>query len=116
MWTQRDRTDVTKLIVTFLGALCVCVIMDHRHRMWRYILSVYFYRGKLKLFYVAVILMKRIVYEGGFVSGGATTIHLKVIRISKEPSPVQDHQVPIFIEDQHMFHSEQWDLTTYQVI
>lgn len=57
-----------------------------------------------------------IVYEGGFVSGGATTIHLKVIRISKEPSPVQDHQVPIFIEDQHMFRSEQWDLTTYQVI
>jgi len=57
-----------------------------------------------------------IIYEGGFVSGGATTIHLKVIRISKEPTPVQDHQVPIFIEDQHMFHSEQWDLTTYQVI
>jgi len=56
-----------------------------------------------------------IVYEG-FFSGGATTIHLKVIRISKEPSPVQDHHVPIFIEDQHMFHSEQWDLTTCQVI
>jgi len=90
--------------------------MDHRHRMWSYVLSVYIYRGKLKLVYVAVILMKRIVYEGGFVSGGATTIHLKVIRISKEPSPVQDHQVPIFIEDQHMFRSEQWDLTTYQVI
>ena len=57
-----------------------------------------------------------IFYVGGFVSGGATTIHLKVIRISKEPSPVQDHQVPIFVEDQHMFRSEQWDLTTYQVI
>jgi len=50
------------------------------------------------------------------LTGGATTIHLKVIRISKEPSPVQDHQVPIFIEDQHMFRSEQWDLTTYQVL
>lgn len=57
-----------------------------------------------------------IVYEGGFVSGGTTTIHLKVLRISKETSPVQDHQVPIFIEDQHMFCSEQGDLTTYQVI
>lgn len=57
-----------------------------------------------------------IVYVGGFVSEGTTTIHLKVVRISKEPSPVQDHQVPIFIEDQHMFRSEQWDLTTYQVI
>jgi hypothetical protein len=57
-----------------------------------------------------------IIYEGVFVTGGATTIHLKVIRISKEPSPVQDHHVPVFIEDQHMFRSEQWDLTTYQVI
>jgi hypothetical protein len=47
---------------------------------------------------------------------GTTKIHLKVVKISKEPSPVHDHQVPIFIEDQHMFRSEQWDLTTYQVI
>lgn len=46
---------------------------------------------------------------------GTTKIHLKVVKISKEPSPVLDHQVPIFIEDQHMFRSEQWDLTTYQV-
>lgn len=46
---------------------------------------------------------------------GTTKIHLKVVKISKEPSPVHDHQVPIFIEDQHMFRSEQWDLTTYQV-
>ncbi|XP_069684143.1 GATOR1 complex protein NPRL2-like [Periplaneta americana] len=47
---------------------------------------------------------------------GTTTIHLKVVKISKEPGPVQDHQVPIFIEDQHMFRTEQWDLTTYQVL
>ncbi|XP_033608082.1 GATOR complex protein NPRL2 [Cryptotermes secundus] len=47
---------------------------------------------------------------------GTTKIHLKVVKISKEPSPVHDHQVPIFIEDQHMFRSEQWDLTTYQVL
>ncbi|PNF30389.1 Nitrogen permease regulator 2-like protein [Cryptotermes secundus] len=46
---------------------------------------------------------------------GTTKIHLKVVKISKEPSPVHDHQVPIFIEDQHMFRSEQWDLTTYQI-
>nr|AGM32680.1 nitrogen permease regulator 2 protein [Coptotermes formosanus] len=50
------------------------------------------------------------------LTGGTTTIHLKVVKISKEPSTVQDHQVPIFIEDQHMFRSEQWDLTTYQVL
>jgi hypothetical protein len=84
--------------------------------MWRYGLSVYIRKGKLKLVYVEVSVMKHIVCEGGFATGGATTIHLKVIRISKEPSPVQDHQVPIFIEDQHMFRSEQWDLTTYQVM
>jgi hypothetical protein len=50
------------------------------------------------------------------VTEGTTTMHLKVVKISKEPSPVQDHQVPIFIEEQHMFRSEQWDLTTYQVM
>jgi hypothetical protein len=50
------------------------------------------------------------------VTEGTTTMHLKVVKISKEPSPVYDHQVPIFIEEQHMFRSEQWDLTTYQVI
>jgi len=32
--------------------------MDHRHRMWRYVLSVFVYRGELKLVYVVVILMK----------------------------------------------------------
>jgi hypothetical protein len=52
----------------------------------------------------------------GLVTEGTTTMHLKVVKISKEPSPVQDHQVPIFIEEQRMFRSEQWDLTTHQVI
>jgi len=36
--------------------------MDHRHRMWNYVLSVYIYRGKLKLVYVAVILMKHVLF------------------------------------------------------
>lgn len=54
--------------------------------------------------------------NGGHVTEGTTTMHLKVVKISKEPSPVHDHQVPIFIEEQHKFRSEQWDLTTYQVI
>lgn len=47
---------------------------------------------------------------------GITTTHLKVVRISRDPEPVQDHQVPIFIIDQLMFKAEQWDLTTYQVM
>jgi hypothetical protein len=61
--------------------------------------------------------MRNLVFmNDDFVAEGSTTMHLKVVRISKEPSPVHDHQVPIFIEEQHMFRSEQWDLTTYQVI
>ncbi|KAJ9586197.1 hypothetical protein L9F63_020155 [Diploptera punctata] len=47
---------------------------------------------------------------------GPTTIHLKVVKLSKEPIPVQDYQVPIFIEDQQGFSEEQWDLTTNQVL
>ncbi|XP_067008968.1 GATOR1 complex protein NPRL2 isoform X2 [Anabrus simplex] len=33
-----------------------------------------------------------------------------------DPEPVQDHQVPVFIEDPSTFHKEQWDLTTYQIL
>lgn len=47
---------------------------------------------------------------------GTTTTHLKVVQLSHDPNPVQDHQVPIFIQDQTMFRSEQWDLTTNQVL
>ncbi|XP_049831139.1 GATOR complex protein NPRL2-like [Schistocerca gregaria] len=47
---------------------------------------------------------------------GTTTTHLKVIRISRDPEPVEDHHVPIFIQDQNTFRSEQWDLTTNQVL
>ncbi|XP_072382097.1 GATOR1 complex protein NPRL2 [Diabrotica undecimpunctata] len=43
---------------------------------------------------------------------GATTTHLKVCRIRLDPSPVMDHQVPIFIRE---LPEQQWDLTTQQV-
>ena len=76
MWAQRDRTDITKLIVTFLGALCMCIVMDHRHRMWRYLLSVYIYRGKLKLIYVAVILMKHVWDTAGLRNDSRSKAHM----------------------------------------
>lgn len=41
---------------------------------------------------------------------------MKVVRICADPSPVQDHQVPIFIESQGSFCEDQWDLTTQQVL
>ncbi|KAK7792932.1 hypothetical protein R5R35_008073 [Gryllus longicercus] len=50
------------------------------------------------------------------LTAGTTTTHLKVVRISKDPEPVQDHEVPIFIEDENVFRREQWDLTTYQIL
>ncbi|XP_056642853.1 GATOR complex protein NPRL2 [Diorhabda sublineata] len=43
---------------------------------------------------------------------GATTTHLKVCRIRLDPSPVKDHQVPIFIKE---ISEQPWDLTTQQV-
>ncbi|XP_067008967.1 GATOR1 complex protein NPRL2 isoform X1 [Anabrus simplex] len=48
--------------------------------------------------------------------GGRTATHLKVAPVSQDPEPVQDHQVPVFIEDPSTFHKEQWDLTTYQIL
>ncbi|XP_066587109.1 GATOR complex protein NPRL2 [Prorops nasuta] len=47
---------------------------------------------------------------------GTMTSHLKVVRLAKEPKPVLDHQVPIFLEGREAFRSEQWDLTTQQVL
>ncbi|CAH1110648.1 unnamed protein product [Psylliodes chrysocephalus] len=43
---------------------------------------------------------------------GATTTHLKVCTIRLDPTPVMDHQVPIFIRE---LPEQQWDLTTQQV-
>ncbi|KAJ8970102.1 hypothetical protein NQ314_001392 [Rhamnusium bicolor] len=43
---------------------------------------------------------------------GPTATHLKVCRIRCDPSPVMDHQVPVFIKE---LPEQQWDLTTQQV-
>ncbi|KAJ8975937.1 hypothetical protein NQ317_010872 [Molorchus minor] len=43
---------------------------------------------------------------------GPTATHLKVCQIRSDPSPVLDHQVPIFIKE---LPQQQWDLTTQQV-
>ncbi|XP_023290819.1 GATOR complex protein NPRL2 isoform X2 [Orussus abietinus] len=47
---------------------------------------------------------------------GTMTTHLKVVRLAPEPKPVLDHQVPIFLEGREVFRSDQWDLTTQQVL
>ncbi|XP_033330459.1 nitrogen permease regulator-like 2 isoform X2 [Megalopta genalis] len=47
---------------------------------------------------------------------GTMTSHLKVIKLAPEPKPVLDHQVPIFFEGREAFQSDQWDLTTQQVL
>ncbi|XP_047368693.1 GATOR complex protein NPRL2 isoform X5 [Vespa velutina] len=47
---------------------------------------------------------------------GTMTSHLKVVKLAPEPKPVLDHQVPIFLEGKEAFHSDQWDLTTQQVL
>ncbi|KAJ3645010.1 hypothetical protein Zmor_022703 [Zophobas morio] len=43
---------------------------------------------------------------------GPTATHLKVVHIRSDPSPVADHQVPVFIKQ---LPNQQWDLTTQQV-
>ncbi|KAL1497987.1 hypothetical protein ABEB36_008861 [Hypothenemus hampei] len=43
---------------------------------------------------------------------GPIATHLKVCRLRSDPSPVFDHQVPVFIKE---FPPHQWDLTTQQV-
>ncbi|CAH0563581.1 unnamed protein product [Brassicogethes aeneus] len=43
---------------------------------------------------------------------GPTATHLKVCQIRSDPTPVYDHQVPVFIKE---LPPQQWDLTTQQV-
>lgn len=43
---------------------------------------------------------------------GPVATHLKVCRIRSDPTPVLDHQVPVFIKE---LPKNQWDLTTQQV-
>lgn len=44
--------------------------------------------------------------------GGPTATHLKVVNVRKDPAPVLDYQVPVFIK---ALPDQQWDLTTQQV-
>lgn len=50
------------------------------------------------------------------LSEGSMTTHLKVVRVCHDPTPVLDHHVPIFVEPLDFFQTEQWDLTTQQVL
>lgn len=43
-------------------------------------------------------------------------MHLKVVKVAPDPPPVLDHHVPVFLLDRNAYRSEQWDLTTQQVI
>lgn len=47
---------------------------------------------------------------------GTMTSHLKVIKLAPEPKPVLEHQVPIFLDGREVFQTDQWDLTTQQVL
>ncbi|PZC85819.1 hypothetical protein B5X24_HaOG215181 [Helicoverpa armigera] len=46
---------------------------------------------------------------------GTTTTHLTVVRVNSDPTPVKDHQVPVFLYSRHSFVADQWDLTTNQL-
>ncbi|XP_046384502.1 GATOR complex protein NPRL2 [Ischnura elegans] len=47
---------------------------------------------------------------------GSSTTHLKVVRVSRDPTPVDDHQVPCLTAVHKSYCRDQWDLTTQQVI
>lgn len=47
---------------------------------------------------------------------GTTTTHLTVVRVNSDPTPVKDHQVPVFLYSRHSFVADQWDLTTNQIL
>ncbi|KAK9504549.1 hypothetical protein O3M35_010862 [Rhynocoris fuscipes] len=47
---------------------------------------------------------------------GTASTHLKVINQRRGPPPVLDHQVPVFVENPDSFQTDQWDLTTQQVL
>ena len=45
----------------------------------------------------------------------SNTIHLKIVSPTKDPPPVLEHHVPMFLTDKELYDSSQWDLTTQQV-
>ena len=48
--------------------------------------------------------------------GESCTIHLKVAPTISHPPQVQDHDVPILVDDKEKVLEYPWDLTTQQVI
>ena len=45
----------------------------------------------------------------------SNTIHLKIVPSTKDPPPVLEHHVPMFLADKYSYNYSQWDLTTQQV-
>ncbi|BES95386.1 Nitrogen permease regulator 2 [Nesidiocoris tenuis] len=50
------------------------------------------------------------------ISEGCSTTHLKVTKLRPDPAPVLDHQVPVVVDNLDAYESEQWDLTTQQIL
>ncbi|XP_071810529.1 GATOR1 complex protein NPRL2-like [Asterias amurensis] len=46
----------------------------------------------------------------------SNTIHLKIVSPTKDPPPVLEHHVPMFLTDKESYDSSQWDLTTQQIL
>ncbi|XP_071477108.1 GATOR1 complex protein NPRL2-like [Diadema antillarum] len=46
----------------------------------------------------------------------SNTIHLKIVPPTKEPQPVLEHHVPMFLTDKDTYDNLQWDLTTQQIL
>lgn len=59
---------------------------------------------------------KKIYYHVFFLTEGTMTTHLKVVRTAAEPSLAFDYEVPIFLEDKNNYCTEQWDLTTLEIL
>ena len=49
------------------------------------------------------------------LSDESNTIHLKIVPSTKDPPPVLEHHVPMFLADKYSYNYSQWDLTTQQV-
>ncbi|XP_033115443.1 GATOR complex protein NPRL2-like [Anneissia japonica] len=46
----------------------------------------------------------------------SNTIHLKIVPPMRDPPPVFEHQVPMFLKDKSSYDFNDWDLTTQQIL
>ncbi|XP_071959760.1 GATOR1 complex protein NPRL2-like [Antedon mediterranea] len=46
----------------------------------------------------------------------SNTIHLKIVPPMRDPPPVNEHQVPMFLRDKKSYDFNDWDLTTQQIL